>query len=405
MTPAIRLAALFNVKAALWVRGRKNAWDDWQQAVSATDTDIPLIWIHCASMGEYELARPVIAALRERYGRGIRIAVSFFSPSGFLQVRGHAQVDITGYLMPDTTHNARRLLDILQPRLLLLIKYEYWIDHILVAQDRKIPVFVAGALFRPDQPYFRSWSALYLPVFRRVERFFVRDQESVATLAAADILQAQTLGDVRIDRVREIAAVPRSFPAIADFVSGEPVIVIGSSWPADDAVWQEALPKLLNSYRVIWAPHEIDPAYIRKWSRQTGAMCTRWSAMGPEGPHPDSRVLIVDHVGDLAHLYQFAHLAYVGGGFGSGLHNILEPLAFGVPVLFGPAVRNFPEAGEARSLGFGAVCGDEATLLAAIRRFEDPGTYAEARSRIFAYLAAGRGGAAVLTQALEPYLK
>lgn len=405
MTPAIRLAALFNVKAALWVRGRKSAWEDWQRAVSATDATIPLIWIHCASLGEYELARPVIRTLRERHGSGVRIAVSFFSPSGFLQGKGHSQVDITGYMMPDTAHHARRLLDILQPRVLLLIKYEYWIDHILAARDRQVPVFVAGALFRPDQSYFKFWSALYLPVFRGIDRFFVRDQESVATLAGAGISQARVLGDVRIDRVQEIAAAPRSFPALADFVSSDRVIVIGSSWPADDVIWREVLPELTDSYRVIWAPHEIDPAYIRKWSRQIGVACTLWSAMGPEGPHPDTRILIVDHVGDLAHLYQFAHLAYVGGGFGSGLHNILEPLAFGVPVLFGPAVRKFPEAGEARALGFGTACGDADALLAAIRRFDDPGIYAEARSRIFAYLAAGRGGAAVLTQALEPYLK
>lgn len=360
---AIRLAALFQPKARQWVRGRKGLLSKIEKDLETIPKErrSRMIWFHCASLGEFEQGRPVMEALRERYP-DCYIAVTFFSPSGF-EVRKNTPVaDGVWYLPLDTPSNAARMVKLIRPAMVFLVKYEYWFNLLQTLHRKEIPVFVISAVFRPGQLFFRSYGRWFLGHLKRVTWIFLQNGSQKALLERHGVRNFTVTGDTRFDRVAATAGRPREYPEVARFCSGHRILIGGSTWPEDEAL---VLPLIVNRkvpLKYILAPHEVNEQRLRSLEesiRNTPGMpvgrqaIVRLSEL--TGSHAKrAKVLVVDSIGHLAHLYRYADFALIGGAFGSGLHNILEAVVFGKPVLFGPHYEKFPEASELIRLG-GAV--------------------------------------------------
>ena len=342
---ALKLAANWNPKARLWVSGRKQ-WEAGLRTAMQQGSG-PVIWMHCASLGEFEQGRPVLEALQARYP-GHRILVSFFSPSGYEIRKNYAGAHHVCYLPLDSHANARKFVAIAQPSLVIWVRYEFWYHYLTRLHAARIPVILISALFRPSQPFFRWYGALHRHMLACFSHIFVQQQASADLLKKIAFTNLSVSGDTRYDRVSEIAASFRPLPEIAAFIGGKPCLVAGSTWPEDE----EELDHYANSrphMRFIIAPHEVVEEHlveIEKLFRNT-IRYSSWIQL-PESPPPADpapQVLIIDNIGMLSRLYHYATLTYVGGGFGGdGLHNILEAAVYGRPVVFGPVYDRFPEA-------------------------------------------------------------
>lgn len=341
----IRIASLFNPKAKLWYQGRKN----WAPRLSAAlnakrSPGQTLIWIHSASLGEFEQGRPLMEALKKEQPQ-IFILLTFFSPSGYEIRKNYAQADLVCYLPPDLPGNAGQFLDIVQPQLAIFIKYEFWYNFLKTLQQRQIPVWLIAVLFRPQQPFFQFWGGWYLNILKGFDHFFVQNQSSADLLNHYQIKQYTVAGDPRIDRVLEIAAEAKTFPLVETFAQENSILMAGSTWAPDEvllaALWQNR--ELCQGWKLIIAPHEIGAAHLQQVEQTFVGSCVRYSQFDPT-KHADHSVLIIDNIGMLSALYRYAALAYIGGGFGAGIHNTLEPMAFGLPVIFGPKYQKFEEA-------------------------------------------------------------
>ncbi|WP_026955349.1 3-deoxy-D-manno-octulosonic acid transferase [Algoriphagus vanfongensis] len=342
--------AIFFSKMRLFWEGRK---DLFQRLLNfRSQNPGKLIWFHVASLGEYEQAKPVIALLKSTYPDSL-IVVSFFSPSGYVPATKKAQehVDYVCYLPLDSAHNAKKMLDILSPQLVFFVKYDLWYHYLKEIKTRNIPLYLIAASFRPDQIYFRR-PGFFRDMIFRFDQIFTSNQKTRDLLQGIQYSAHSLAGDTRFDRVQQNAMHRKSFPQIQTWAGQEPVIVLGSVWQED----MDLLIPLIEShaaYKWIIAPHDIRSPHLREWSEQLSQKSifySQWDQL------EDSRVLLIDNIGMLSSLYQFAQVAYVGGAFGEGLHNILEPLGFGVPVIFGKVKKasKFPEADEAvqRQCGF-----------------------------------------------------
>lgn len=352
----ISMAALFSAKARKWVHGRRGWRQTMQEAAGRGDqvnSPSKTIWFHCASLGEFEQGRPVIEKFRKQYPRW-RILLTFFSPSGFEHCRDYPYADHVFYLPPDTPRNVRFFLDTWQPSLAVFVKYEYWYNYLNGLAIRKIPVMVISAIFRSRQHFFRFYGAWFRKHLAHMECIFVQDETSRALLAGNGISSAVVSGDTRFDRVAVLRNDSTTFPAVEDFGRGHHVLVAGSTWPGDEHVLHAVFNKSLAGVKLIIAPHEVDEANIRRLCDLWGKHASRFSGLNGQVPE-DARVLIIDRIGMLAHLYRYGQVAYVGGGFGQGIHNILEAATFGLPVIFGPRHHKFAEARDLLKLG-GAFC-------------------------------------------------
>lgn len=384
----IRLIQPWNRKAKLWLEGRKGLFDR-MRAELAGRPDGPVIWMHCASLGEFEQGRPVIEGLR-RVAPQSRIVLSFFSPSGYTTRKDYAGADHVFYLPFDTPANARQFIDLVNPTLVLWVKYDYWYYFLVELRKRKIPTLLVSGVFRPDQPFFRWYGRLHRYMLECFTHLFVQTEASKALLAKLRLTeQVSVSGDTRFDRVIEIAAAAEQepLPLIAAFCGKYPVIVAGSTWEEDE----EELDHFANTHpelRFIIAPHDIVEERLREVERLF-RHCIRYSAWksdgrpsqgGADGPMggraaglrggratgglgsswPEPNVLIVDNIGMLSRLYRYAMIGYVGGGFGDdGVHNVLEAAVYGIPVVFGPVIEKYTEAVELTECG-GALIIDSA---------------------------------------------
>lgn len=358
----ILFVSLWNRKARLWLKGRRNWYGKIRKAFQATDR---VIWFHCASLGEFEQGRPVLEACREQFP-GHRILLTFFSPSGYEKRKNYSGADHVMYLPLDTGRNARRFLGTVAPEMAVFIKYEFWY-HFLKRMNRKgIPVFLASGIFRPGQLFFRWYGGWYRNFLGYFTHIFVQQQASAELLEKHGVGHVTVAGDTRFDRVSRVACTAYEHPAMEAFTSGKVTIVAGSTWEKDEQLLEKAFREFPGSVRWIIAPHELSEAHMDRLRRRFPGSVL-FTGIEKEVP-PEVQVVIVDTIGRLSFLYRFGTIAYLGGGFGKGIHNILEAAVYGMPVIFGPEYTRFYEAVELVRLGGAFPVRDEGELLSTIHQ-------------------------------------
>ena len=345
----LRLVAPFNPKAAAWVAGRQGLLPRIEHALAADAT--PRLWVHCASLGEFEQGRPLIEGLRRQYP-GHKIVLTFFSPSGYEVRKSWAGADYIFYLPLDTAEHAQRFVAAVQPQLAVFVKYEFWYFFLRELRQRTIPAVVVAAIFRPGQVFFRPWGGFFRTILGQLSHIFTQNEASVALLRSIGLAPVSAAGDTRFDTVVATAsAPPRALPLVEAFVAdGAPVLVAGSIWPEDLPALAPLLRKHARSMRFIVAPHEVSESHLQEVEAAMPGLTVRYSRATP-ATVAEARLLLIDNVGMLSQLYRFGRFAYVGGAFGAGLHNTLEAAAFGLPVFFGPRYEKFQEAVELVDLG------------------------------------------------------
>lgn len=340
------IAWLFNQKARLFVCGRKG----WKEALEdRIEKDARYIWFHCASLGEFEQGRPLIEMIRSSY-KQYKIVLTFFSPSGYEMRKNYDGADIVMYLPVDTHANAKIFLDIIKPEKVFFIKYEYWYFFLLETHRRGIPLFLASAVFHADGIFFRKnfigkW---FRRILMKFDHIFVQDDKSAQLLRTAGITECTVSGDTRIDRVAAIARNAKDIPFIERFKDRSPLIIAGSTWKPDEDLLSGFINNNSN-VKIIFAPHEVSNANIQRLQQMLKAPSVRFSKIN-DIDIIDYKILIIDSIGLLSSIYKYGSVAYIGGGFGAGIHNILEPAVFGLPVIFGPNHEKFKEATDLKLL-------------------------------------------------------
>jgi len=359
------VAARFKRTARLWVEGRRH----WHRRLVADIKEREdLVWFHAASLGEFEQGRPIIERVREAYP-GHPILLTFFSPSGYDVRKDYDGADHVHYLPLDTPENAKKFLESAQPKLAVFIRYEYWYNFLRAMFRRDIPVVMASAIFRKGQVFFKPYGGWSRETLRGISHFFVQNQESLELLDTIGIRNKTLSGDTRFDRVWDAAQEKREFPLVERFIADKLCLMAGSTWPFDDQLLKEIVSAFPDLKFVI-VPHHVDEANIRRITDLFEGQAALYSRGGDQDLAA-KQVLVVDTIGMLTHLYRLADLAYVGDGFGAGIHSILEPAAFGMPIFFGPNYQNFQEAVDlVERKGVFAV-GDQEELTQVIRRFAD----------------------------------
>ncbi len=336
------LASMLNAKAKLFVSGRKNIFT--RLAASFTSQQSPVIWIHCASLGEFEQGRPIIEALRPAFPHH-KILLTFFSPSGYENKKDYSQADFIFYLPWDTPANARRFVEITKPVLAIFIKYEFWYNYSQSLKNRSIPLISASCILRPDQAFFKWYGSIFRKTLHNFHYFFTQNIETQELLKKLNI-PSTVAGDTRFDRVHQITQAGAAIELAAQFKNNQKVLVAGSCWKDDMDVLSPFINDHYQQLKFIIAPHEISEAFITYIEKSISAKTIRYS-QAKEGVE-DFDVLIVDNIGMLSRLYRYGEFAYVGGAFGDGLHNILEAACYGLPIFFGN--KNYKKFQEATDL-------------------------------------------------------
>ncbi len=333
----LKLASLFHPKAKLLIDGRSETWEK----LSTINSSSPQrIWFHCASLGEFEQARPLIEALKAKQPN-LFLALSFFSPSGYEVRKNYALADVVFYLPADTALNARRLLQLLKPTTVYWVKYDFWHFILSEIQLQQIPNYLVCSIFRKEQPFFATWGAFFRQQLTFFTTIFVQDEASKKLLAAIKV-NALVAGDTRFDRVATIAAENKSLEDIDHFCQSKKVMIAGSTWKVDIDQLKAALPSdFFERYRLVIVPHDVNESNIAYIENQFPGQTIRYSAYSNEILSP---ILIVDSTGILSTIYRYGTFAYIGGGFGVCVHNILEAAVYGVPTIFGPHHTKAKEA-------------------------------------------------------------
>ncbi len=343
----IKIASPFNIKARQIYSGRKRTFPDLKAKI---DQGKPVIWIHCASLGEFEQGRPVIEAIRRQHPH-YQILLTFFSPSGYEIRKNYELADCICYLPADTKQNARKLIELVNPEKVFFIKYEFWFHYINELKKREIPLYLVSAIFRENQLFFKksfigNW---YRKMLFGFEHFFVQDEQSVKLLSTIGISNVTRAGDTRFDRVAEIARSGKLLPLVEKFKGSSQLVVAGSTWKPDE----EILAEYIHAHpdvKFIIAPHETKRANVDRLINllKTPVICY---TEANESTVMNKQVLIIDTIGLLSTIYRYAEMAYIGGGFGVGIHNTLEAAIFGMPIVFGPNYLKFNEATSMEKLG------------------------------------------------------
>jgi len=346
----IRVAALFDEKARLWITGRKNLIPGLKIKIEhENQPKRPVIWFHCSSLGEFEQGRPVLEKIKILFPQ-YRILLTFFSPSGYEIRKNYDQADWIFYLPLDTPGNARQFIEAVNPTIAFFVKYDYWFNFLKELKSKQIPVIMISAVFRPSQYFFKWYGIWFRNQLNAITWFFVQNEESFTLLKSVGKNNVRLTGDTRFDRVSEIASRKMEFPLIKEFCGDASIMVAGSTWKEDEMI---LIPMILRQYpkmKYIIAPHDISPGRIQEIIDCLGKPFIKYSELNSENSK-SSDILILDTIGILALLYRYATVAYIGGGFGGSIHNIQEPITFGVPVFFGPNYQKFKEAVELISLG------------------------------------------------------
>lgn len=341
------------------VVGHKNSWRILRDGI---DHSKPWLWFHAASLGEFEQGRPIMESIRKEHPE-YRLLLTFFSPSGYEVRKNYTGADLVCYLPFDTIFNVRRFLNIVQPQKVFFIKYEFWPNYLTALKQRGIPTYLISGIFRPSQLFFKNYAPFYRRMLNSFTHLFVQNQESVDLLASIGRTEEVSIsGDTRFDRVLEIQAAAKILPIIEQFAQNNAgnVLVAGSSWPKDE----EFIIPYFNEHptlKLIIAPHEIHEDHLLTIEAQLKRPFMRYSKMTSENAS-SMDCLIIDGFGLLSSIYRYGDIAYIGGGFGNGIHNTLEAAVYGIPVIFGPKFDKFHEAKELLACGGGFTINSEAAF-------------------------------------------
>ena len=412
-TLGILLAALLgHPKAKQWVAGR------WQQrkAYIPRTVDAPKerwVWFHAASLGEFEQGRPVIEALKQAHPE-YKILLSFFSPSGYEVRKNYAYADEVLYLPADMPWNASKWVRHHHFVAAFFIKYEFWFNYMRALKKAGIPLFYISLILNEKSFFFKPYGKWFRRQLDAVTHFFVQDEDTVALLHNVGYDNVTLCGDTRFDRVAAIAEQAKPFPEVERFVAGRKCIIAGSTWPPDERLLNDFLPKLPDDYCLIVAPHDVSESHVERIKAMfpQATLYTEWSALSPchTEAQPSvsmcgNKVLVVNTIGILSQLYQYARFVYIGGGFGVNIHNIQEPVTFGCPVVFGPKHKSFKEAVDLVALQ-GAFSVRDAAELEAIflRLMNDEAFYAQASETCRNYLESQVGATKIIMQGFEKAL-
>jgi 3-deoxy-D-manno-octulosonic-acid transferase len=343
----LRIIALFSPKIKLFVEGRKNVFSILEEKIKADDKTI---WFHSASLGEYEQGLPVIEKIKEKYPSH-KIIVTFFSPSGYEVRKNNTTADVTIYLPLDTKSNAKRFLKLVHPEFAFFIKYEFWLNYLKELEKSKTPTYLISGIFRDSQMFFKWYGGFYRKALNAFTYFFVQNESSKQKIESIGFKNVIVSGDTRFDRVNAILERDNRLDFIENFKNNKPTIVIGSSWPKDEALLIEYINQAPENVKFIIAPHNIKPDQILDLLSKI----TKPTILFSEKENKDLstyNVFIIDTIGILTKIYSYGTIAYVGGGFGNpGIHNILEPATFGIPIVIGPNYSNFVEAIDLVEIG------------------------------------------------------
>lgn len=336
----LKLVALFSPKMKLFMNGRKSVFQTLTDKIQTSDKTI---WFHAASLGEYEQGLPVIEAIKQQFPNH-KILVTFFSPSGYEVRKNNTVADVTVYLPLDTISNAKQFISLVHPEMAFFIKYEYWPNYLNELKKQQIKTYLISGILRENQAFFKWYGGFYRNALKTFDYFFVQNESSKKLLQSIGFNNVKVSGDTRFDRVVSILERDNSLDFIEQFKNNKTTIVIGSSWPKDEALLVNYINQSSDDVKFIIAPHNIKSEQIQELKNAI----TKKTILFSEKDNVDlsnSNVFIIDTIGILTKIYSYADIAYVGGGFGNpGVHNILEPATFGVPVVIGPNYSHFAEA-------------------------------------------------------------
>ncbi|MEM7185488.1 MAG: glycosyltransferase N-terminal domain-containing protein [Bacteroidota bacterium] len=336
----LQVAQGFSKKLSLFVQGRKQSFQKLSEGIRPGDKTI---WMHCASLGEYEQGVPVLEALRKQYPDH-KMVLTFFSPSGYEVKKESALADVVTYLPFDTKRNAKKFLEFVHPRMAIFVKYEIWPNYLFELQAASVPVLLISGLFRKKQIYFKSHGGFMRSALKTIDHFFVQNSSSATLLEGLGIDRVTVSGDTRFDRVSKQIEMDNTLDFMEDFVGSSLCVVCGSTWPEDESLLLDSINQASQTVKFVLAPHQMDRAKIDQFRGQLKVSSVLYSEIKQQNLNEVS-VLIVDAIGFLTKIYSYAHIAYVGGAAGTtGLHNILEAATFGVPIIIGKHFQDFPEA-------------------------------------------------------------
>jgi len=387
----MKFASLWHPKAKLWVNGRQNWEKELRKKVGKIESSV---WFHFASLGEFEQGRPVLEALKKAEPE-TNIIISFFSPSGYEIHKNYPLALAVCYLPLDTTNNATTFIEIIKPKYAVFTKYEYWFYFFRTLHQKHIPLYLISGTFRKNQAFFKFYGGFYRQMLSFITYFFVQNEESKTLLNSLGINQVAVSGDTRFDRVTENAKNKKELKEIEAFCGSSKVLVAGSTWPADE----ELLNTIIESYpnwKFISAPHEIAEANLQRLEEQLLGKTIRYSNLEVH-KLTLPQVLIIDNIGLLSSLYAYGTIAYIGGGFGKGIHNTLEAAAFGLPVIFGPKYQKFQEAKDLIELNAGFSISNQAELNDCFKLLQSD-THKEAGKQAKAYVDEHTGATAQILE-------
>ena len=382
---AIHIASLWSHQARLWIKGR-NTWREDLKRVHPENKK--LIWFHCASLGEFEQGKTLMDLIKKNHPEWF-IALTFYSPSGYEIRKNYKHVDWVGYMPLDTLDNARDFVQMMNPKLCVFIKYEFWHHHIKEIHKQKIALLFIYSIFDEGHYLLRTYAATLLDNLKISEQIFVQDKASRDRLREKSFSNVQQVGDGRIDRVLQLGSTSTIPNGLSSFCQGHRVFIAGSTWQEDDEILIPVINEKLADWKIIIAPHKISEKQILNLENKLKKKCVRYSNSGKSIASFD--ILILDSIGLLSGLYSCCHIAYIGGGFGGGIHNILEPMAAGIPVLFGPNHKKFREARQIIKLKGGLCVQNRESLKNSINYLLDKDHYSIAQNVNREYLKQNKG--------------
>lgn len=341
----VKLIAGRNAKAAKMVEGHAKTMDILNEKIISGEK---YIWIHVASLGEFEQGRPLIEMIK-RENPLRKIVLTFFSPSGYEIRKNYKEADVICYLPFDLPSKVTQFLDIVNPEMAIFVKYEFWGNYLEQLKQRGIPTYLISAIFRDSQVFFKGWGGMFRNMLNCFTHFFVQDENSKKLLKSIGITNVDVCGDTRFDRVTDIMATTKSFPIVENFTKGKFTLIIGSSWQPDEDI----IIPYFNSHpemRLIIAPHEFDAERVEALKSRITRKCVLYTETN-ETEAVDADCLILNCFGILSSCYRYAQVAHIGGGFGVGIHNINEAAVYGMPVIFGPKYHKFKEAHDLIAAG------------------------------------------------------
>ncbi len=366
----LTLASPFNPKARLWLEGRRNWQENLKNKIESLKIEDP-IWFHCASLGEFEQGRPVIEKIKKEFPKQ-KIVLTFFSPSGFEIQKNYPYADIVMYLPSDKPFNAKRFIALLKPKLAVFVKYEFWLNYLFRLHKQQIPTFLISTVIKRHQTFFKWYGGNFRKALATYNTIYTQDVYSIRLLKLLKTETGILAGDTRFDRVLQICSAPKKIKEIEDFAKESFVIIAGSSWQKDEDHLIESYVELKEKYpnlKLIIAPHEIDKKNIDRLCNLLVKNNIAFHLYSDNPPEYTDSVLVINAIGFLSSVYQYGTVALIGGGFNSGIHNILEPTVYGLPVLFGPNHQKYNEAIEVIDLKAGYTFNDSSELTKQVTLF------------------------------------